>query len=134
MPTIESIEGIGIRNATKLRKARVRTTEALLRRASTRKGRKDLAAATGLPEKMILSWVNRADLMRVKGVGEEYSDLLEHVGVDTVRELKGRKPANLHSTMVDVNQKKRLVRRLPTESMVEAWVAHAKRLKQVVTH
>ena len=134
MPTIAAIEGIGHRNATKLRKARIRTTEALLKRGGTRKGRKEVAQATGLGEKQILGWVNRADLMRVKGIGEEYSDLLEHAGVDTVKELKNRKPANLHAKMVEINQSKRLVRRLPTESMVEGWVEHAKRLKALVSH
>jgi predicted flap endonuclease-1-like 5' DNA nuclease len=134
MPTIAAIEGLGHRNATRLRKARIRTTEALLKRGGTRKGRREVATATGLTEKQILEWVNRADLMRVKGIGEEYSDLLEHAGVDTVKELKNRKPANLHAKMVEINQKKRLVRRLPTETMVEAWVDHAKKLKSLVTH
>jgi predicted flap endonuclease-1-like 5' DNA nuclease len=134
MPTIAAIEGIGHRNATRLRKARIRTTEALLKRGGTRKGRKEVAASTGLTEKQILEWVNRADLMRVKGIGEEYSDLLEHAGVDTVKELKNRKAANLHAKMVEINQKRRLVRRLPTESMVESWVDNAKKLKAMVTH
>jgi len=134
MPTIAAIEGIGHRNATRLRKARIRTTEALLKRGGTRKGRKEVAASTGLTEKQILEWVNRADLMRVKGIGEEYSDLLEHAGVDTVKELKNRKAANLHAKMVEINQKRRLVRRLPTESMVESWVDTAKKLKAMVTH
>ena len=134
MPTIAAIEGIGHRNATRLRKARIRTTEALLKRGGTRRGRREVAQATGLGEKQILQWVNRADLMRVKGIGEEYSDLLEHAGVDTVKELKNRKPANLHAKMVDINRTKRLVRRLPTESMVEAWVDHAKKLKAIVSH
>ena len=118
MASIDAIEGIGHKHATKLRKHRVRTTEALLKRGATRRGRKDLAAETGLSEKMILEWVNRADLMRVKGIGEEYSDLLEAAGVDTVKELRRRNAANLLNAMIDVNAKKRLVRRLPTESMV----------------
>lgn len=134
MTSIDTIEGIGPKNATKLRKARIRTTEALLKRGATRKGRAEIAAATGLSEHMVLEWVNRADLMRVKGVGEEYSDLLEAAGVDTVKELRTRRPDNLLAAMVEVNAKKRLVRRLPTLSMVERWVAHAKELPPVVTH
>ncbi len=134
MPSIDAIEGIEHRLATKLRKGRVRTTEALLKQGATRKGRAELAAATGINEQLILSWVNRADLFRVKGVGEEYSGLLESAGVDTVKELRRRNPANLLSTMVEINTAKRLVRRLPTESMVARWVDHAKTLDPVVKH
>lgn len=134
MASIDAIEGIGHKHATTLRKHRVRTTEALLKRGATRKGRKDLSAETGLTEKQLLEWINRADLMRVKGIGEEYSDLLEAAGVDTVKELRRRNAANLLGAMVDVNAKKRLVRRLPTESMVQRWVDHAKTLDSVVTY
>ena len=134
MATIDAIEGIGLKNATKLRKARIRTTEALLKRGAGRKGRAEIAKSTGISEKLILGWVNRADLMRIKGVGEEYSDLLEAAGVDTVKELRNRRPANLLVKMVAVNDAKRLVRRLPTDSMVNRWVAQAKELDPAVTH
>ena len=134
MPSIDAIEGIGHRYATKLRKARIRTTEALLKSAGTRPGRGELAGATGIDEKLILAWVNRADLMRVKGVGEEYSDLLEAAGVDTVKELRRRNAANLLAAMVEVNDKKRLVRRLPTLGMVERWVEHSKTLEPIIRH
>lgn len=134
MASIDAIEGIGHRNATKLRKARVRTTEALLKTASTRTGRRRLASRTNLPEKSILQWVNRADLMRVKGVGSEYSDLLEAAGVDTIKELRRRNPANLLDTMVEINQRRRLVRRLPTESMVSGWVDAAKDIEPLVAY
>ena len=134
MASIDTIEGIGHRHATKLRKARVRTTEALLKTGSTRKGRKELADTVGIPEKLVLEWVNRADLMRVKGVGEEYSDLLEAAGVDTIKELRRRNPGNLLSAMIEVNAKKKLVRRLPTESMVSRWVDSAKGLEPIVTY
>ena len=134
MASINAIEGIGHKYATTLRKHRVRTTEALLKRGATKKGRKEIAGGTGISEKLVLEWVNRADLMRVKGVGEEYSDLLESAGVDTVKELRRRNAANLLGAMIDVNAKKRLVRRLPTETMVERWVDHAKTLDAVVTY
>lgn len=134
MASIDTIEGIGHKQATSLRKARIRTVEALLKKGSTRKGRRDIAAATKITEKLILEWVNRADLMRVRGVGEEYSDLLEATGVDTVKELRRRNPANLLTSMVEVNNKKRLVRRLPTEAMVARWVEHASGLETVVRY
>ncbi|HLE39534.1 MAG TPA: DUF4332 domain-containing protein [Acidimicrobiia bacterium] len=134
MPSIDAIEGIGLTFATRLRKARIRTTEALLKRGATRTDRKRLATATGLTEHQILEWVNRADLMRVKGIGEEYSDLLEAAGVDTVKELKTRKAAALHAKLVEINTQKRLVRRLPTESMVEGWVASVAKLEAIVKY
>ena len=134
MASIDAIEGIGHKDATSLRKARIRTVEALLKNGSTRKGRRNISAATNINEKLILEWVNRADLMRVRGVGEEYSDLLEAAGVDTVKELRRRNPGNLLASMVEVNGKKRLVRRLPTEAMVDRWVHHARNLEPVVTY
>lgn len=134
MASIDAIEGIGHKYATKLRKARVRTTEALLKLGATKRGRKQLADATGIPERQILEWVNRADLMRIKGVGEEYSDLLEASGVDTVKELRRRNAANLLTAMIEINRRKDLVRRLPTEAMVQRWVDHAKDLDPIVAY
>ena len=134
MASIEAIEGIGPAYARKLRKAGVRTTEALLKRGGDRGGRKALAEETGFSTHQILEWVNRADLFRVKGIGEEYSDLLEASGVDTVKELRTRNVANLTAKMAEVNAKKRLVRRLPTESMVQRWVDHAKELAPAVKY
>ena len=132
MASIDAIEGIGHKHATMLRKCGVRTTERLLKLAASKKGRRDLSERTRISEKTLLEWVNRADLMRVKGVGEEYSDLLEAAGVDTVKELRRRNAGNLLATMVEVNAKKKLVRRLPTESMVGRWVDDAKSLDPVV--
>ncbi|MDJ0954520.1 MAG: DUF4332 domain-containing protein [Acidimicrobiia bacterium] len=134
MASIDTIEGIGHKQATSLRKNRIRTVEALLKKGATRKGRRDIATATGISDKLILEWVNRADLMRVRGVGEEYSDLLEAAGVDTVKELRRRNPANLLAAMIEVNTSKALVRRLPTEAMVERWVEHAADLDAIVKH
>ena len=134
MASIDAIEGIGHKSATKLRKARVRTTEALLKNGANKRGRKQLAEKTGLSETQILEWVNRADLMRIKGVGEEYSDLLEASGVDTVKELRRRNAGNLLTAMVEINKNKNLVRRLPTEAMVQRWVDNAKELEPLVSH
>ena len=134
MASIDTIEGIGHKQATSLRKARIRTVESLLKKGSTRKGRRDVAVATRISEKLILEWVNRADLMRVRGVGEEYSDLLEAAGVDTVKELRRRNATNLLSSMMDVNTKKQLVRRLPTEAMVHRWVDHAQNLEAIIKY
>ncbi|MFG1185010.1 MULTISPECIES: DUF4332 domain-containing protein [Xanthobacter] len=132
-PIIE-IEGVGAVYAEKLKAAGITTTEGLLERAKSPKLRKELAAATGIDESRVLKWANMADLMRIKGVGEEYSELLEAAGVDTVKELKTRVPANLTKAMAEANAKRKLVRALPTESMVEKWVAQAKELPPVLTY
>ncbi len=132
--SIDTIDGMKRAEARTLRKTGVRTTEKLLKRAGTRSGRRELASATGLPERTILTWVNRADLMRIKGIGEEYSDLLEAAGVETCKELRNRNAQSLLGKMTQINSRKRLVRRLPTEIMVKRWVEHAKELPPAVSH
>ena len=136
MASITAIEGIGPKYQKKLAAAEVRTCEKLLEAGATRKGRKQLADTCGLSDKRILEWVNRADLMRVRGVSTQYSDLLEAAGVDSVKELRRRKPANLHQAMVDTNAKRRqaLVRQVPALTQVERWVAHAKELPAVIKY
>ncbi len=134
MPSIDAIEGIGPKFATRLRKSGIRTTEGLLKRGRSKKGRSELAAKTGLTYKIILEWVNLADLMRVKGIGSEYSDLLEAAGVDTVKELRRRSSASLTAKLAQVNEQKKLVRRLPTEGMVAQWIEQAKTLDSLVTY
>jgi predicted flap endonuclease-1-like 5' DNA nuclease len=134
MPSIDAIEGVGIRNLAKLRRARCRTTEALLKKGATRKDRTALAAETGLSTSDLRDWVNRADLMRIKGIGTEYSDLLEEAGVDTIKALRRRNSVNLMNAMENINAKKRSVRRLPTQAMVAAWVDAARTLEPVVSY
>lgn len=134
MASIDTIEGIGHKQATSLRKARIRTVESLLKKGATRPGRHEISTETGISERLVLKWVNRADLMRVRGVGEEYSDLLEAAGVDTIKALRRRNPANLLAAMVEINAKKNLVRRLPTPAMVERWIEYALELEPVIKH
>jgi predicted flap endonuclease-1-like 5' DNA nuclease len=134
MAKLEMIEGIGPVYAEKLRAAGISTVEALLRAGATPEGRKELAERTRIGDEYILDWVNRADLMRVRGVGEEYSDLLEKAGVDTVIELAQRNADNLYKKLLQVNAEKRLVRRLPNRGMVTRWVEHAKVLPRVVSY
>ena len=134
MTTLIEIEGIGRVNARKLNKAGVRGTGGLLKMAGTRKGRVELSKATKFSAKTLLEWVNRADLARVKGIGTQYSDLLEAAGVDTVVELAKRKPEALHESMAKVNARKNLVNQLPALTLVRAWVKRAKSLKRVVQY
>ena len=134
MASIFTIEGIGPVMAEKLSVAGIKTIAALLKAGCAKTGRKKLAEATGIDEGKILRWVNMADLFRIKGIAEEYSDLLEAAGIDTVKELATRKPDNLHAKIVEVNAEKKLVRQLPTAKKVASWVAQAKELEPVVTH
>ncbi|MGD8458473.1 MAG: DUF4332 domain-containing protein [Anaerolineales bacterium] len=131
---IEKIEGIGPHYASMLRNVGIRTTEALLKAGASKRGRESLAEESDISETLILEWVNLADLMRIKGIGEEYSDLLEEAGVDSVKELRNRVPENLHKKMLETNQMKRLVRRPPSLKQTKSWVAQAKTLNPVVTH
>ena len=131
---IETIEGIGPAYAAKLIAAGIKTTDHLLQRAAAPKGREELATATGLTTKQILKWANMADLMRIKGVGEEYSELLEAAGVDTVKELKTRNAEILAARMIEVNEAQKLVRAVPSLSQVKAWIEQAKELPAVLTY
>ena len=134
MTKLEVVEGIGPVYAAQLRAAGIATIEALLQNGATPKGRQDLEEKSGIGHALILEWVNLDDLMRIKGVGEEYSDLLEEAGVDTVKELRNRVPENLYEAIVKTNEVKSLVRRLPTLDMVRDWVRQAKALPPKVTY
>ncbi len=134
MTKIHEVEGIGPAYAEKLTTAGVAHQEDLLTHGGTKKGREGLAEKSGISEKLILEWVNRADLARVKGIGSEYADLLEASGVDSVPELAQRNATALAAKMAEVNAAKNLVRALPAESKVADWVDQAKKLDRVVTH
>lgn len=134
MAKLEYVEGIGPVNAGKLRKAGLSSTDSLLSKGGTAAGRKELAKNSGVSEKLILEWVNHVDLFRIKGVGEEYADLLEEAGVDTVVELAQRRADNLLAKMAEVNASKNLVNKMPALSQVEDWVAQAKKLPRAVSY
>jgi len=134
MTKLLDIEGIGDVYAAKLTEAGIRSVEALLKAGSTPKGRKELAEKTGISGDLILEWVNHADLYRITGIGSEYSDLLEEAGVDTVAELAQRNPGNLLEKMTEVNEQKKLVRRLPVLTMVQNWVDQAKKLPRQIEY
>ena len=131
---IEKIEGIGPAYAAKLAEQGIKTTADYLAKAADAKGRKAFAEATGISPALILRWANQADLMRITGVGEEFAELLEKAGVDTVKELKMRNPQNLTAAMEAVNAEKKLVRRIPALSEVEKWIEQAKTLEPMISH
>jgi len=132
MASISAIRSISHRNATKLRKSGVRTTDSLLDQASTRKGRSIVSERTGIPSADLLRWAQQADLMRVGGVGSEYADLLAAVGVDTIKVLRRRNADNLMVSMIQVNTRRRLVQRLPTVEMIQGWIDVAGSMAPIV--
>lgn len=134
MAKLAKIEGIGPVYEAKLKEAGIKSIEALLEVGATPKGRKDLAEKIGVSDAKILEWVNRADLFRIKGIGEEYSDLLEAAGVDTVPELAQRNAENLYQKLVEVNGAKKLVRKMPTQAQVAGWIEAAKSLARKVSY
>jgi predicted flap endonuclease-1-like 5' DNA nuclease len=131
---LSDIEGIGPAFEKKLTDAGITNVENLLEKGAAARGRKEIAETTGIDASTILEWINRADLYRIKGVGSEYSDLLEAAGVDSVPELATRNPEHLTKKLEEINSEKDLVRRTPALSMVEDWVAQAKKLPKVVSH
>ena len=134
MAKIVDIEGIGPKYEELLAQEGIKTVEGLLKAGSKAKDRKRIAESLQISEKLILEWVNHADLFRIKGVGEEYSGLLEEAGVDTVPELAQRNAENLVAKMAEANAEKDLVRRLPVLSQVEDWVKQAKELPRVIEY
>lgn len=134
MAKLSEIKGITIRISYSIEAQGIKTVEALLESCSTKKGREKLAADTGLDPKDILTWANRADLSRVKGIATQNADLLEAAGVDTVPELAQRNPENLHAAILEENNKNRIVSKMASLNQVKDWVAQAKELPRVITY
>lgn len=134
MTKLTEVEGIGDTYAAKLQGCGCETQEQLLEQGATPAGRKKLAEDSGIGDALILKWVNRADLARVKGIGSEYADLLECAGVDTVPELGQRNAENLHAKMLEVNEEKNLVRNPPSASQVADWVEQAKGMDRAINY
>ena len=131
---IIDIEGIGEVYAEKLTAAGIKTTDDLLEKGASKKGRQDLAEETGISEKLILKWTNHADLFRIKGVAGQFAELLEASGVDTVKEFRHRVAANLHPKMEEVNAEKKLCHRVPSVSELEKMIEEAKELEPMITY
>ena len=131
---IIDIQGIGPVYAEKLIAVGIETVDQLLEKGSRPKGRKELEDKTGIRGDLILTWVNHADLFRIKGVGPQFSELLEAAGVDTVKELRNRNAANLAAKMLEVNEAKHLCKRTPVEKEIQKYIDAAKELAPVVTY
>ena len=131
---ISEIDGLTAFAASSLKSLGIRTTDGLLEAANTVKGRKVLAAKTGISEQQLLEWANISDCMRIKGMGKAKAGLLRAAGVTTVRELTHRNPARLAQTMKDANDKRKLVRVLPSEKSVEQLIEQARKLPPKITY
>ena len=134
MAKLTEIKGLTEEYAAKLDAAGISSEEMLLQKCAEKKMRKQCAEETGISEKLILNWVNRADLSRIKGVSTQYADLLECAGVDTVPELAQRNPENLQAKMVEVNEEKNFVQKVPALTQVQDWVKQAKELPRAVNY
>ena len=125
---IIDIQGIGPVYAEKLIAAGIETVDQLLEAGKTPKGRKELEEKTEIAGKLILTWVNHADLFRINGVGPQFSELLEASGVDTVKEFQ------LEAKMKEVNEEKHLTKVVPSVKMLQKMIDQAKELPPVVTY
>ncbi|MFL2985743.1 MAG: DUF4332 domain-containing protein [Candidatus Poriferisodalaceae bacterium] len=134
MPSIEAIEDIGSRHQARLKAAALGSCQNLLKAGATRRGRRVISETVGVAESRVLEWVNKADLMRINGISTRYAQLLEAAGVDSIRKLRKRRPAQLHQSLIteDAKRRKRLVNRLPSKKEVSAWIIQAKKLPQIV--
>ncbi len=131
---IDEIEGIGPAYREKLTAAGITNTDNLLETCATAKGRKEIAAKSGLSEKQLLEWTNMADLMRVSGVGRQFAELLEASGVDTIKELRNRNAENLATKMEEVNTRKNLAKASPSVKTVIDWIEQAKKTEPKISH
>lgn len=131
---ITMIEGIGPAYKAKLEVSGITSVEALLEKGGAKKGRVDIAGTTGISEKRILKWVNMADLFRINGIASQFAELLKATGVDTVKELKMRNPANLHKMLIETNEQKKLTRAVPALSQIEDFINQAKLMEPMVSH
>lgn len=131
---IVDIEGIGPAYAEKLAAAGINNADQLLEKGKTAKGRKALEEETGITAKLILTWVNHADLFRIKGVGPQFAELLEAAGVDTVKEFATRNAENLEKKMIEVNEAHARTKRVPTAGELQKMIDQAKELEPMVTY
>lgn len=131
---VKQIEGLGDVYGERLARQGINTTDDLLNKAGTKTGRHQLAAGTDIPESLILTWVNHADLMRINGVAGEYSELLEAAGVDSVKELALRNPEHLHIKLMEVNNQFGLTGKVPSAQTLAQMIDQAKKLEQKVFH
>ena len=131
---ITDIEGIGETYGARLNAQQIFNTDDLLTICGTKKGRETVAEATSIPESLVLTWVNHADLMRIKGIAGQFSELLEAAGVDTVKELAQRNAENLHTKMLETNEKLGLSGSVPATTALQEMIAQAKTLDQKVFH
>ncbi len=78
--------------------------------------------------------MNKADLSRVKGISSQYADLLEFSNVNTIPQLATRNAENLTAKMNEVNDERKLVRKVPVLSQVEGWISQAKELPRILQY
>lgn len=131
---ITEIEGVGESYGAKLNEAGIKDTQALLTQCCDKAGRSATAEKTGISEKLLLTWANMADLMRLKGVAGQFAELMHGSGVDTVKELRTRNAENLAVKMAEVKEDKGYTKASPAASVVQGWIDQAKEIEPLITH
>ena len=134
MPSIEAIEDIGVRHQARLKAADLRSCRSLLEAGATKRGRKVISETVGVAENRVLEWIHKADMMRVKGISTQYSELLEAAGIDSIRKLRRSRSAQLHKALANANDshRKPLVKRMPSQDQLSDWIRQAKGLPHIV--
>ena len=134
MPSIRAIEDIGVRHQARLRAADLGSCKSLLEAGATKRGRRVISETVGVAESRVFEWVNKAALMRIRGISTQYSELLEAVGVDSLRKLRKSRITQLHKALIRANEHRRnpLVKRIPSQDQIKDWIRQAKRLPQAV--
>jgi hypothetical protein len=128
--SVSTIKGVNEELAAKLKEARITNTDHLLTAAMQRGERRELAKKLGVDASLLLELVNRADLARIRGIGDVFANLLEDAGVDSVKELARRRPDHLHAALVKANEASQRVGRVPNQEMITGWIEEAKQLRE----
>jgi len=130
--SVKDIKGIGEIFAAKLAARKVTTTDELLLFGATADGRESLRATTGVHSRQILRWCNWADLMRIQGIGPQFTQLLEAAGVGSLKDLAGSRAENLKARIEDEIRLMRLSAAPPSLTEVRRWITEARMMKSVL--
>ena len=129
---IEAIEGIGPGFGGKLRADGIDTTEKLLEACSTDAGIAKVCACVDLDENTVRNWATMADLMRIKGLGGQWAELMWRSGISSVQDLASQEVAPLRLRFREVNDAEHRVAELPGENRVTSFIDQAKSLDPVI--
>ncbi len=124
---LTEIIGLTENHAKKLEKEGISKIEDLLQ--LTNNEIRKLARKIGVTVKLVDTWQEHADLMRIQGVNSEIANALNLIGVDSVKEFANR---NAKSTFEKLKQFKKdnpkALTKIPSQKEIESWIKAAKDL------